>query len=236
MRDLTRALDAWIAALYAEPGLTTMGHNQRLGDLNLGLGWIYYALARVVHPRRAVVIGSYRGFVPMVIGRALHDNGETGEVTFIDPGLVDDHWHDPDAVRAWFARFDIGNVRHHRATTQAFVDTVAYRALGELGLLFVDGYHTAEQARFDHEAFVPKLGPRGVALFHDSLVSRRSTIYGDERGYDMSVGDYLDTLRRDPTYQVFDLPFGTGLTLVSRRGASPIEPLLEGVQARPRAP
>lgn len=228
---MTRDLGAWIARLYAEPGLTAMGHNQRAPDLNLGLGWLYYGLARVVHPRRALVVGSYRGFVPMVIAKALADNDEPGEVVFVDPGLVDDHWHDPVEVAAWFARFGLDNIRHHRMTTQAFVASEARATVGELGLLFVDGWHTAEQARFDHLAFADQVAPRGLVLFHDSMARRRSTIYGEGDAYDMTVGDYVATLADDPTLQVLDLPYGTGLTLVRR--SSRVEPLLEGSQARP---
>ena len=61
----------WIEQLLAFPGMAGMGHGQRARDANLGLGWAYYALARILRPRTAVVIGSYRGFVPMVIARAL---------------------------------------------------------------------------------------------------------------------------------------------------------------------
>ena len=62
-------LSAWIARVYANPELRRMGHNQRLEDLNLGLGWLYYGFARLVRPARAVVIGSWRGFVPLVIAK-----------------------------------------------------------------------------------------------------------------------------------------------------------------------
>ena len=90
-----------------------MGHNQRAADLNLGLGWLYYGLARVIRPARAVVIGSWRGFVPLIVGRALQDNLEGGEVTFIDPSLVDDFWQDAGAVSRYFARLSVRNIRHH---------------------------------------------------------------------------------------------------------------------------
>src|SRR3954469_18532160 len=93
--DLTR----WIARLFREPALLRMGHNQRADDLNLGLGGLYYALARLVHPQRAVVIGSYRGYVPLLLARASQENAEDGEVIFIDPSLVDDFWKDADRVR-----------------------------------------------------------------------------------------------------------------------------------------
>jgi predicted O-methyltransferase YrrM len=235
VKDPTRDddLSAWVGRLCDDPGLLAMAHNQRAGDRNLGLGWLYYALARVVHPRRAVVVGSYRGFVPLLLGRAFQDNREPGEVTLIEPSLVDDFWKDAEATRAYFRGFGLANVRHYRMTTQQFVATEDYRGLGELGLLFVDGYHSAEQARFDYRAFEGRLAPHGIALFHDSMTLRRSDIYGADRAYDVRVRDCIDELKRDPGLQLFDLPYGTGLTLVRKRGADAVEPLLEGRPGRP---
>ena len=80
-----------------------MGHAQRAEDLNLGLGWLYYGLARLLRPQRIVVIGSYRGFAPMLFARALADNGEGGRVTLIEPSLVDDFWTDSNRVAAHFS-------------------------------------------------------------------------------------------------------------------------------------
>src|ERR1700674_4040130 len=78
----------WVAKLFELPELTRMGHFQRIEDSNLGLGWIYYGLARAIRPKKVVVIGSYRGFVPLVLGKALADNEDRGEVIFIDPSFV----------------------------------------------------------------------------------------------------------------------------------------------------
>jgi predicted O-methyltransferase YrrM len=224
-------LTAWIARLYRHPELLRMGHNQSAEDLNLGLGWIYYGVARLVRPARAVVIGSHRGFVPMVIARACQDNG-AGSVTFIDPSRVDDFWCDPARTRAWFREFGLDNIDHHLATTQEFVQQPAFALLADVGLLFVDGYHTAEQARIDHEAFAARLAPSALVLFHDSMVERISHIYGESAAYTMDVGRYLDELRADPALQLFDLPFGTGLTLLRRRDAATNVPFLAGVQHR----
>jgi predicted O-methyltransferase YrrM len=226
-------LTSWIAQLFERPPLLSMGHNQRLGDLNLGLGWLYYALGRIVRPQRAVVIGSYRGFVPLILGKAFQDNGEGGKVVFLDPSLVDGFWKDPAAVRSYFDDLGVGNVTHVLMTTQEFVATEAYRGLGEIGMLFVDGYHTEVQARFDYQAFEGRLAPFGLALFHDSMVLRHSTIYGDDRAYQMTVKHFIDELRTDTGVQVLDLPFGTGLTLVRKLGRGPCEPLLEGRQECP---
>ena len=210
----------WIANLFSDKQLLRMGHAQRLEDLNLGFGWLYYGLTRLIRPSVIVVIGSWRGFSPLVFGKGLADNPEPGCVHFIDPSLVDDFWKDPDAVRAHFAQHGITNIQHHLLTTQQFVASAAYRALPHVDLLFVDGYHTAEQARFDYEAFAPLLTEKSLTLFHDSCSDRVSKIYGPENAYRYTVRDYLAELKRDPRLQVFDLPFAEGITLVRKASQS----------------
>jgi predicted O-methyltransferase YrrM len=227
----TADLTAWIRQLYQQPELLGMGHNQQAPDLNLGLGWLYYSLVRVARPRTAVVIGSWRGFAPMVIARACQDNG-SGTVEFIDPSLADDFWRDPARVQGWFGKFGLHNIRHHLHTTQDFVATEAYRAIRDVGLLFVDGYHTAEQARFDYEAFRAQLATRALVLFHDSLATRESPIYGEGKHYTMTVRHYMDELKRDPGLQLLDFPWGTGLTVLRRCGGAEDEPLLEGIAGK----
>lgn len=209
-------LTTWISKLFSDRALTVMGHAQRVEDLNLGLGWIYYGLARAARPQRVVVIGSHRGFAPMVFAKALADNGEGGRVTFIDPSLVDDFWCDPKSIQAHFASYGIDNIDHHRMTTQEFVESPAWKELGEVGILFVDGYHSEEQARFDHEAFTTQLGDEGYTLFHDSVRTRLSRMYGPDNHYYHDVYHYMDALRRDPGWEVLALPFDDGLCMVRR--------------------
>ena len=117
-------MNDWIARLFEHPDLLRMGHGQRVEDLNLGLGWLYYALGRVLRPRKAVVIGSYRGFVPLVLGKALAENFEHGEVTFLDPSFADDFWKDENEVRRYFHGFGSDNIHHFRMTTQEFVRNI----------------------------------------------------------------------------------------------------------------
>ena len=209
-------MDEWIARLFENPAMLRMGHCQRAEDRNLGMGWIYYALARLLRPARVVVIGSYRGFTPLMFGKALADNGEHGQVWFIEPSLVDDFWSDPQGVAAHFAAYGVTNVRHFRMTTQEFVASEHYRTLGEVDLLHVDGWHTEEQAEFDFNAFVPKLTAAAITLFHDSVVMDESPMYGAERAYTCTVRRFMDRLKRRPDLQVLDLPMGPGLTLVRK--------------------
>jgi predicted O-methyltransferase YrrM len=226
-------LTAWIGRVYANRELLRMGHNQRAEDLNLGLGWLYYSFARLVRPRQAVVIGSWRGFVPLVIAKACQDNVEPCDVHFIDPSLADDFWKDRAATRAYFRSFGLDNVTHHLQTTQQFVTTPEYASLTDIGLIFIDGYHTAAQARFDYEAFADRLAPRGIVLFHDSMILKPSGIYGPDRRYEVDVKHYMDELRQDPGLQLLDLPFGTGLTVL-RKVSGPHGEILSTEPRRPR--
>lgn len=210
----------WIAKLLAEKQLTRMGHGQRAADLNLGLGWMYYGLVRAMRPKLVVVIGSYRGFTPMVFGKALADNAEGGRVVFVDPSLVDDFWTDAARVAAYFASYGVTNIEHHLATTQQFVETDAYRALTDVGIVFIDGYHSEQQAALDYRAFADRLAPDGVAMFHDTAKSRHSKIYGEDKAYTHRVREFVDTLKADAGLQVFDLPWFDGVSLVRRASSS----------------
>jgi predicted O-methyltransferase YrrM len=225
--------DDFIRRLFADPQMLRMGHLQRLEDLNLGLGWLYYALARIVRPERAVVIGSYRGFSPGVIARALLENVEGGEVTFIDPSYADGFWADPAKVEEHFTHLGTPNVRHHRCTTQEFLATPAYAELAGVGLLMIDGLHTAEQARLDYLAFLDKLADDAVVLFHDSVSEKVSPIYGRDNLYTHTVCRLMERLRRTPGLETFTLPFGDGVTLV--RGKPETLGLINQAFDRPRS-
>ncbi len=209
-------MEDWLSHILDNPDLCRMGHGQRRDDRNLGLGWLYYALARIHRPRTVVVIGSYRGFVPLIFARALQDNLEGGTVHFIDPSLVDDFWKDAAAVQRYFRSFGSANIHHHLMTTQEFVASDTFRELGPVDMLFVDGYHSEEQARFDYEAFQDRLTPDSIVLFHDSTEIKPSGIYGKDRVYDIRVKCFIDALKSDPRLQVFDLPVAQGVTLVRR--------------------
>ena len=185
---------------------------------------MYYALGRVLRPSTTVVIGSYRGFVPLVMARALADNCEGGQVHFIDPSMVDDFWKDASSVRNYFDGLGGANITHHLMTTQQFVESSAYRQLHDIGIVFVDGFHTAEQAQYDFEAFADKLAPQGMILLHDSVWRLPSPMYGPDREYTRTVTDFVAKLKRRPGWQVLDIPFGDGVTL-ARRALVPTAPV-----------
>lgn len=206
----------WVAKILAHPDLCKMGHGQRLEDANLGLGWLYYGLVRIERPSRIVCIGSWRGFVPIVLATALRDNGEGGRLTFIDPSMADDFWSDAQRTQAWFASFGLNNIEHHLSTTQDFVGTPAHAALERVGMLFIDGFHSEAQARLDHEAFSGQLTDDAVILFHDSIRPKTSRIYGVDKPYEHTVYRYMAELAQRPDLQMLDFPLSSGVTVVRR--------------------
>lgn len=213
-------LDSFIDSLFDNPDMLRMGHAQRREDSNLGLGWLYYALTRIVRHPRAVVIGSWRGFVPLVIAQGLSDNLEGGSVLFIDPSLVDDFWRDAEQVKRRFKELGNDRIDHYLMTTQNFVQTESYRELGEIGILFIDGMHTYEQAKFDFDAFSGRLVEDGIVLFHDTARRGTSSIYGPDKKYHYTVHQFVEELAAQGEFEVFNLPFDSGITLVKRRATS----------------
>lgn len=209
-------MDRWLSDIFSNESLLKMGHCQRVEDKNLGLGWLYYSIARIVRPKTVVVIGSWRGFAPLIFAKALTDNLEEGEIVFIDPSYVDDFWKDAVSVEKYFKKYGVTNVKHYLMTTQEFVESDAYRNLADIGIVFIDGYHSKEQVQYDFKAFEHLLSENGIILLHDSISKRNSKIYGKDKGYEHQVRYFIDDLKQDESLQVYDFPFDDGVTLVRK--------------------
>jgi predicted O-methyltransferase YrrM len=191
-----------------------MGHAQSEKDSNLGFGWLYYALVRILRPKNIFVIGSYRGFVPIMMAKGLNDNLGAEKVYFLDPSLADDFWANPELTKKYFADLGLPNIEHLNFTTQDFINTELYEELDNIGIAMIDGYHSAEQARIDYLALLPKLSKNAIVLFHDSTKIRQSDFYGKDKVYQHSVPLFIDKLKQTPGLEVFTLDIASGLTLV----------------------
>lgn len=209
-------LPSLIQAMANHRDLWEMGHNQDYDSKDLGLGWIYYGLVRSYRPSVAVVIGSWRGFVPLVVGQGIQDNANQGKLIFIDPSFVDDFWRDQRADM-YFSSFGINCIRHYCQTSQEFIASKEFSSM-EVDFLFIDGMHTEEQCRLEFEAFYPKLTTTAVTLFHDSRSRVTSHMYGENNLYDHTTYRYIENLRGRPDLQVFDIPIGQGVAIVERLG------------------
>lgn len=209
-------MQTWLKKVFKHPQLLEMGHSQTAIDQNLGLGWLYYSQVRLIKPKTIVCIGSWRGFVPIVLAKGLKDNANGGKLHFIDPSLADDFWTNPAKNAKWFGSFGLDNIHHHLATTQEFVSMPAYKKIKKVGLLFVDGYHSAKQAQFDHEAFESVLTSDASIFFHDSIRKMTSRIYGVDKPYNHSVYSYMRKLKKRSDLQCIDFDYGSGVTLVRK--------------------
>jgi len=205
----------WLENIFSYPELSKMGHHQTKKDLNIGLGWLYYAQIRISKPSKVVCIGSWRGFVPIILAQALKDN-KKGKLIFIDPSMVDDFWRDKKKTKLWFEKFNLTNIEHHCVTTQTFIETKAYKKLNNVGLIFIDGYHTAKQAEFDFNAFKSKLTDNASIFFHDSVRKFITSIYGKDKAYTHDVYKFINKIKKWKKFQVIDFHEGSGVTLVKK--------------------
>lgn len=201
---------------------------------NLGFGYIYYGLVRVLRPREVVVVGSKKGFSVLCMALALRDNegsnissvscyrteagAERGRLSFVDPSYSVDRddpghmygigsWDDTDQVRAWWARFGVEDfVVHHKCRSDAFF-TAADTPRG-LDLVLCDGDHTPEGILGDIELASERLKPDGLILVHD--------VHPACRLNGAAAFDGLDQRR----FNKFRMPVYPGLALIQRRDGS----------------
>lgn len=206
----------WINHFLSHSEFLEMGHGQSEEDKNLGLGWLYYSLVRILKPTTGVCIGSWRGFVPILIGKAMQENINKGGLIFIDPSLADEFWTTPVKVDAWFKSFGVENIRHILMTTQEFTKHPSYSDIKEIDFLFIDGYHTAEQAKFDFLTFESMLSDKAIILFHDSIRPMVSDIYGDSKEYTHTVYQYMEELKKRKDFQHLDFEEGSGVTVFKK--------------------
>jgi predicted O-methyltransferase YrrM len=188
-------------------GPVAIARNRR----DLGLGWLYYSLARLLRPNRVVVVGSFRGFSVVCLALGLEDNGR-GHLDFVDASKVDRFWLNRSAVRRHFEVFGVADrITVHRMTTDRFLRKSANLST-PIDFLFLDGDHHHSSVRFDHTGFEAALAPDAYVAFHDSYV-------GGFGFTEWEVADYLSTLDL-AAYEVLTFPVGQGLTLLKRLPAS----------------
>ncbi len=136
-----------------------LGHHESHADLNLGFGFLYYAVVRTLRPKHVVVIGSGFGFSVVCLALALKDNA-AGRLSFVDPSysvLTDGpfktvggtaQWDDPEKVIRHFARFGVHElITHYRLRSDEYFARYGELGLRPIDLAFIDGSHAYEDAR-----------------------------------------------------------------------------------------
>jgi predicted O-methyltransferase YrrM len=198
-----------------------LGHHEDRGSLNIGFGFVYYALVRALRPRHVLVIGSGFGFSVVCLALGLKDN-RRGALTFVDPSYSvfrdgplrtvggTAYWDDPAKVRAHFRRFGVdGIVTHHKVTSAALFADYEARGLPPIDLAFIDGSHAYRDVRDDFVNVLQRARRNSYVLLHDT------NIYVRELVRHAGVKRWLKVVAACPDdFEVIDFPFASGVALV----------------------
>ncbi len=198
-----------------------LGHNQKTKNLNLGFGFVYYALVRAIRPKHILVIGSGYGFSVVCLALGLKDNG-IGRLTFVDPSysLVEDgpfktvgginQWSDSEKVNSHFKQFGVNNiVKHYKLRNNQFFPSYKILKLPKIDIAFIDGEHTYEGIKYDF-ANTLRFSHKNTYIFlHDT------NLYIREMVRHCGVKQWLELLKiQQGLFEVVDFPFDSGVAVV----------------------
>lgn len=186
-------------------------HNGNYDKNNLGFGFIHYSLIRNIRPKRVLVVGSQRGYVPAICALACKDEGE-GHVDFVDAGyklsdkngwggigvwkdIKDDYWKSLEIERF---------ITMHNERTQDFIPWS-----GGYEYIYIDGDHSYKGVVDDYEWFWESLNEGGYMVFHDVSVDK-DTDWGK-----CGVKRFWDELVKHKR-EYLTLPFEAGLGILRK--------------------
>lgn len=198
-----------------------LGHFEDTKALNLGFGFLYYGLVRVLRPQHVLVIGSGYGFSVICLALGLKDNGK-GRLSFVDPSysLLKDgpfktiggrsYWDDATKVREFFASFGVGEiVTHYKLRSDEFFARYDQLDLPALGVVFIDGSHAYKDVRHDFIESARRARKNSYILLHDT------NIYIREILHHAGVKRWVKKLKAFPEYfEILDFPFASGVAIV----------------------
>lgn len=198
-----------------------LGHREAPDRANLGFGFLYYALARMLRPRHVLVIGSGFGFSVVCFGLGLKDNGG-GMLSFVDPSYSvlthgplqtvggTSQWDDPAKVRRHFGRFGVEDiVTHHRLRSDEFFAAAPALRLPPVDLAFIDGNHSYEHVRHDFGATLRHARKNSYILLHDTNIYLRELVrHAGVKRWTRMLG------RERSLFEIVDFPFSSGVAIV----------------------
>jgi predicted O-methyltransferase YrrM len=198
-----------------------LGHNEVPDNLNLGFGFMYYALVRALRPKHVVVIGSGYGFSVVCLALAMKDNGK-GRLSFVDPSYSvfadgpfktvggTSQWDEPEKVKRHFARFGVDEIiTHYRVRSDEFFAAYGQWRLPEIDMAFIDGSHAYDHVKDDFVSTLRHSHKNTYVLLHDT------NIYVRELVRHAGVKRWLNTVRGEKElFEVVDFPFSSGVAIV----------------------
>ena len=105
--------------------------------------------------------------------------------------------------------------QHYRQVSsllrQSFDEAATYFAEDSIDLLHIDGLHTYEAVRHDHETWLSKLRGNATILFHDINVRER----------EFGVWELWREIQADPQFKCLEMRNGSGLGIATKAAQAP---------------
>ncbi len=185
------------------------------------LGYLTFAdwLVRALRPACVVELGVFSGASFLTFCRSAQELGIGTQCHGIDTWQGDAHTG--AYSEAVFRRLSEHVRRHHRSDAElirkSFDEAASQFANGSIDILHIDGLHTYEMVKNDHQTWLPKVSQRGVILFHDIAVKR-----GDFGVYRL----WAELSAAHPHF-AFDHCFGLGVLGVGTIFPEPVQDLFD---------
>jgi len=178
-----------------------------------------YDLITEVRPRRVVELGTQAGLSYFCFCQAVEEQGLPTRCSAIDTWAGDAHTGAYDD--ATFREVERHNERYlafSELLRMRFEDALHRFPDGSMDLLHVDGLHTYDAVRLDHETWRAKVAPGGLILFHDVVA----------RMHDFGVFRFWEELAPRGDAFLFTHGFGLGVVRVpgGDRRPGPLEAAL----------
>jgi O-antigen biosynthesis protein len=171
-----------------------------------------FALVQMCQPRVVVELGTHKGDSYCAFCQAVTALGLPTKLTAIDTWQGDPHAgaYGPEVLAELRAHHDPLYGGFSTLLQSTFDEALPRFADGSIDLLHIDGFHSYEAVRHDYDTWLPKIGDRGVMLFHDTR----------DRRPDFGVWRLWEELAR-PDRLHFQFPFGAGLGVLAMGSDAP---------------